>query len=162
MTRLTRRHLCEVFGTSLAIGSAGCVSPRESSRYKILAIQRTDAEDLDSGWQLTVTVDVGVNGFEGRAADFHDVVLLGYAADGSLACRRQIGDIETDGGRNLVTVELTCSRLPDVLTFRAEESPCDEDTVINVYEYQGTPQDIGHYWSETSPRECNEGLPPDV
>lgn len=161
MTRLPRRRLCNALGVSIAISIAGCVTPTDFPRQRSLGIERIEVEKIDTGWRLTVTVVTGISRFEGAEADFHDVVLLGYD-DGSLACRRRIGDIRNDGGRNLVTVEMKCPSLPDVLTFRAEESPCDEDTVISIYEYRGTPEGGGHHWFSTRVRQCNEGLPPDV
>lgn len=161
MTRLTRRQLCGVLGTATVSVSMGCVTPTDFPRQRTLGIDRIDVEEVDTGWRLTVTVFTGVDDFDGTKADFHDVVLLGYANDGSVACERRIGDITDEDRRNLVTTELECPVLPEILTFRAEESPCDEDTVISIYEYQGTVENIGHHWSSTGARQCDEGLPPD-
>jgi hypothetical protein len=89
-------------------------------------MRSVDVDGRDSEFVATLTV---VNGSttEGDRGTFHDVTVLGFAGF-IRVCEEGIGDLSPkfsiNNGRE---VSLTCSRRPDLFTFEARESPCDEN-----------------------------------
>lgn len=106
--------------------------------------------------------------YEYRAAEgsgswrsFHDVRLLGYDENRNVVCEEQIGTVGP-GDHRFKTEELIteCTGFPYLLTFDAEESPC-EDTYIEVVAYLGE-KDGQPTWGGDEGRQCDEGLPPSI
>lgn len=93
-------------------------------------------------------------------ADFQDVQLVGYDADRKLVCEEYIGELpgmETVQERD-ITVE--CERFPEIITFDAEESPCESEVDIVIL-YFDRIEDGQFVWDATHNRRCGEGLPPE-
>lgn len=92
---------------------------------------------------------------------FHDVTLIGYDESGTEVCRENIGDIPESSTGSLDPVRVTCSTDPVMFTYAADESPCDDDTVIGVAVYRTDPNGDSYWWLDEQ-RECGEGLPPEA
>jgi len=109
-----------------------------------------------------VSIELAVESYlQGRSAEwgtFTNVELLGYSEDGREVCKKRVGTIEPDI-ESLLTIE--CDIIPAILTFRADQSPCDEDTYIGIAVYESSP-DAENGWDVDNQRECGEGLPPNV
>jgi len=88
---------------------------------------------------------------------FHSVQLRGFSVDRELVCVTDYGDIQKEETRRR---EVRCDRFPLILVLTAEESPCENGTMIEylvyVEDYDGM-----FVWSHEL-RGCNEELPPDV
>lgn len=74
-------------------------------------------------------------------------------------CSKELGTItENYAGGNGLPVEMNCSSFPTMLTYSAEESPCDVEitTQIHIAVYED-----GRWLHDFYSRDCNEGLPPE-
>jgi len=77
---------------------------------------------------MSVEVLGGGVGKSDEWATFHNVSLVGYSESGDLVCEKSLGTLGPNASPH--TVNVTCSGFPEVSTFRAAESTCDEDTQI--------------------------------
>lgn len=159
MTHLYRRQvLLATAGVGISTSLAGCGNP-DSKPMRMLTFREVRTDKSDGDWLVSLQV-VNKDEASDELGTFHAVEVHGYARDGEEVCSKSVGTVSTDRHQgNSIHVEMTCSGFPTMLTYSADESPCDEEvrTVIKIAVY-----DEENGWSlERHARECNEGLPPD-
>ena len=88
---------------------------------------------------------------------FHDVQVRGFSTDRELVCVTDYGDIPESQTRKR---EVRCDRFPSILVLTAEESPCENGTMIEYLVYVED-YDRTFIWNHEL-RGCNEELPPDI
>lgn len=139
---------------------AGC-GAFDYPRQRSLIPTRMQVERRNGTWELTVSVEATITGFaDVEENSFHDVTLLVYSSEGERVCKEVVGDMIPSGRTIDVEVTTRCTSFPHVITFAADESPCDSNTVIRIARYEGKSEDVGHMWSFRDERRCGEGLPP--
>jgi len=124
---LERRTLLTVAGSTVCSLTAGCVNTAVQNRslsLRLINIRNTS----DGEYKMSVEVLGGGVGKSDEWATFHNVSLVGYSESGDLVCEKSLGTLGPNASPH--TVNVTCSGFPEVSTFRAAESPCDEDTQI--------------------------------
>lgn len=115
-------------------------------------------EESENGWSVSFEV-FNTHQAADELAVFRQVEAIGYSDDLAIVCSEQIGSVTGENRRsNPIVVEMQCSRLPTMLTFDTEASPCNEDirTVIDIASY-----DRQDGWCLLHWRRCDEGLPPE-
>lgn len=153
-----RRDFIGSIGVSLVAWSAGCGNP-DAEPFRMLLFRDISIQKTEEGWRASFDV---VNNSQARdeLATFHDVRIHGYSRDRTEVCVKDIGTISDrwhEGNR--MSVEMTCSAFPVMITFEAAESPCDDEvrTVLAIAVY-----DDEEEWShDRYSRNCGEGLPPE-
>lgn len=125
---------------------SGCGSPADFQGYRRLSIKHFTTTRTRSEAVVTVTVEVESN-LDDVNATFHDIVVVGYSGSGEVLCSREVGQM---GPREPETVQVSCSDHPELITFEATESVCNQETVIEKLEYSD-----GRGWV-TGVRECGE------
>lgn len=151
---LSRRHLIGALCLTLP-PLAGC---GQHPRSRSLELHEFDVTgESDTGYELgfSVRVPARTNGAD-RWSVFHDVAVVGYDRSNSVLCRSNVGTIAA-GESEEDTV--SCPKIPPFLTLIAEETPCDPDTYIGIYEYVGGDSDA--LYRERHDRNCDEGKFPD-
>lgn len=155
----SRRTLLRSVGLGVLIPLAGCGNP-DSTPMRMLTFREVRTSETDEGWLVSLDV-VNRNEASDELGTFHNVELHGYGPSRTEVCSDEIGTVGPDRHQgNSISVEMLCSEFPTMLTYSAEESPCDDEvrTVIKVAVYED-----GDGWSlERNARECSEGLPPDL
>lgn len=152
---VTRREIVisAIIGTFSAI--SGCI---DYPTHREISIGAISAAQTESGWELKLTV-VNDNTINGEKADFHDVRVHVYSRNKKKVCERTIGELthkqNVNDGKD---VSIKCQSFPYVVTFSAQESPCEKNTEIMIGRYTG--KQNGEFIWATEYRECNEGLPP--
>lgn len=111
----------------------------------------------DDGEEVTVEVTPQPVASSGGCKGFTDVRLVGYDDSGALVCEHHLGELSTFGER--APVRMSCDAFPTVITYVAEQTPCDAGVEIEVLFYLGK-TDSGHTWDGTHNRQCDEALPP--
>jgi hypothetical protein len=153
---IERREAITQIGLISIFAISGCA---DFPPHREISIDAISASQTESGWTLKVSV-VNDNTVGNEEANFHNVTVYAYSKHGKEVGERTIGDLtyeyDVNNGKD-VTVE--CRVFPHVVTFDAEESPCDENTDIIIGRYDGK-QNGKHVWA-TDYRECREGLPPE-
>jgi hypothetical protein len=66
---------------------------------------------------------------------FHNVTVVAYATDGSRICSKQIGDMAVGKTKVTETANLDCGVKPAVIGVTANETPCDENTSVDIWVY---------------------------
>lgn len=152
---MNRRVFVRRFAVAFAPIMAGCYP--DYSAGSRLTIDEVTATESTDGYELTLVVE-NHNVRNNADADFHDVTVLGYGPDGALVCEKHIGTVSHEfDNNNGKSVTLECSKYPHQLTFTAEESPCEDDVIIDVAVYR---PDSESWLYDRYQRECGEGLPP--
>lgn len=145
--------LASLLGIPAASGCADYPPHREISIAAIAASQ------TETGWQLELTV-ANDNTISTDEANFHSVTVHVYSKSGNEVGEQDIGTLSHEytinDGKD---VTIACSSFPYVVTFSAQESPCEKNTEIMIGRYDGT-HDGAYVWT-TEYRECDEGLPPE-
>lgn len=152
-----RRDILAVLGTSAGALLAGCTEPSKGP-WRLLTFGNVQVDETDEGWLVTFELQK-----QYRARDelgtFHNVRVHGYAENRSEVCSKELGTIERNySGGDGLPVEMECSAFPTMLTYSAEETPCDEEvnTIIDIAVYED-----GRWLHDFYSRECGEGLPPE-
>lgn len=144
-------------GTAAGALLAGCGQPGQAP-WRELSFRDMQVEETGDGWRITFEL-VKLAQAPDDLSTFHDVRVHAYNQNQTEICSEEIGTIaESYPGGNGLPIEMNCSVFPTMLTYGADESPCDEEvrTVISIAVY-----DEENGWSlERHARECNEGLPP--
>lgn len=154
----TRRSVLRVLAGGVAsVPLAGCGNPNSTPVRKLKIID-PNINESENGWAVSFDV-VNTHQAADELAVFPEVEAIGYSDDLDRVCSEPIGAVTAEITRsNPISVEMQCSRLPRMITFDTEASPCDEDvrTVIDIATYD---QQDG--WCLLHWRRCNEGLPPE-
>jgi len=158
MIEKTRRAL--IRGGTLIIAGALAGCPDSPQRRRELAIRHIEVgNESDAGTELRITVENLGTGSKTEWATFTDVTVLGYSSSGDLVCEKHVGTVEPGTASFLQT--LRCDTFPALLTFAADQSPCDDDTFIRVARYNSSAEE-DYSWDIENYRECSEGLPPKI
>lgn len=159
--RFDRRDVLKITAGGLSTAGVGCVTPVDYPKSRTLTASAISASESESGWQLTLTVS-NRNTYGSHQGDFHDVSVRVYSDDQEPICRKDVGTVSyRQDVNNGTEVTLSCDGFPQLVTFSAAESPCEEPTEIAVLVYDRR-ADGEYVWDGTLRRECNEELPPDV
>lgn len=156
MNEYTRRRVLQAASLTITGSFAGCQG--DFPRGRLLVMENVEVEHQDTTWKVNVTVE-NHNVAQNPSANFHNVSVLGYSADRTLVCQKDIGTISYENDNNNgKRVTLACQERPTVLTFRADESPCSEEFSLGIAAYNETIDSwrLGRYF-----RKCEEGLPPE-
>lgn len=126
-----------IFSMTVLSGCGRLLSVADDSpSERTLWLEPGDLEQSDEGYVIHAEVNVFLRGDKFAEAEdrgFHDVTVLGYAANGELICSKSIGDIPTEPTKEATrTIELQCRDVPKLVTFKAAESPCETDTTIHL------------------------------
>lgn len=154
---IRRREVIGIVGLGISALSAGCGNP-DAEPYRMLLFREVSIQKTKNGWQASFEV---VNNSQARDefTTFHDVRVHGYSRERTEVCTKQIGTVSDEWTEhNRMSVEMNCGAFPMMLTFSAQESPCDEEvrTVLAIAVFD---DDFG--WThDRYARKCNEGLPP--
>lgn len=156
MIDCTRRHVLRT-ASLVTIGSlAGCQGDFPAGR--ILDVDRVSAELENGKWRVTVKIE-NINSAKDPSANFHGVTLLGYSEDRTQVCEKQIGTVSyRNDTNNGINVTLHCKKRPTVLTFEAEESPCNDTVSLGIAVYSNRTE---MWYLNRFTRNCDEGLPPE-
>lgn len=130
-----------------AIVTSGCI--RFGQRARSLGVKTAYIEQIQHRWKLEAEVSVESRDAEREWATFHDVKLIGYDTDDEIICSKNLGRIAPGETK---TVNVTCDRIPPLLTFTAEDGACAADTSIGVYEYRGESEGVDYHRRRL--REC--------
>lgn len=136
---LSRRRV--LASSTVALGAlAGCFG--RSSQQRTLIIELHSVSESDGEYTINMSPRVTV---VGDWEPFRDVTVIGKTKEGSVVCRRELGDITQVGDAEPVT--FTCDGLPYTLTYEIAGDPCAGDTTVQkmVYvpeENDWTPRDI--------------------
>lgn len=139
------------------ISSAGCVEP-QGDPWRELRFGHVEHEETADGWRVEYEL---VQESRTREEDrgFHNVRVHAYGPDRSEVGSKYLGHVivlRPPGGG--LSLSLTCSAAPTMLTYSADESPCDDvDTEIGIARYD---DDEGQ-WMTGYSRRCGEGLSPE-
>lgn len=122
-----------------------------------------DRVDIAQTEEQSVTLTIGYSNVGRYGSEewqvFHDVRIVGYTKEGELVCEKDIGNVARQSTSGSNTLSLDCPSLPDIITFESTETPCEENTRIEVSYYRGR-EEGEHIW-DSNYRECEEGLPPE-
>jgi hypothetical protein len=156
----TNRRTVLRWGSLLTAGlSAGC-GEVNAPRNREIQLRRIQVKNqTDDTYEMRLQLTKSVTGGSDTWGTFNDVRIVGYSRSGNLVCEKSLGTVKQDGTERYVNVN--CIGFPVVFTFDTQESPCDDNTRIMVSIYQGR-REGEHYWLSERPRECDEGLPPEV
>lgn len=136
---ISRRRLVGLL--AVGVGSlAGCFGG--SSQQRTLIIELHSVSESDGEYTITMSPRVTV---VGDWEPFRDVTVIGKIKEGTVVCRRELGDITQVGDEEPVT--FTCDALPYTLTYEIAGDPCAGGTTVQkmVYvpeENDWTPRDI--------------------
>ena len=154
---IKRRTLLGFLGLSPGVVLAGCGEPR-GEPWRQLSFGDLRVKKSEGEWLVTFELLKDYQAPD-QLGTFHDVRVHGYDENRSEVCSKELGTIEENHyGGNGLPVQLECSARPTMLTFSAEESPCDKEihTEIDIATYQE-----GRWRLDYFSRECGEGLPPE-
>lgn len=135
----TRRRYCVSIAALGLSAFAGCTFPVPGSgEYRTLGFDGFDEQSVgDGSTNFSIEPTVSASGKSTDWETFHHVRVVGFVSDEEL-CSHTIGDISPHDD---VEITLQCPRRPDAIEFRAQESPCDEDTTIRKVVYVGESND---------------------
>lgn len=152
---MNRRRVMKSITLSLVLPLAGCQGDYPDGQT--LSIQDISANSKNDRWNGEITI-VNDNVSDDSSADFHNVTILGYGDGKEVLCRKTVGDVSYERDiNNGQKATIVCPERPDMLTFKSDKGPCDEERFIEVAVYS-TETDrwiLGRHL-----RECGEGLPP--
>lgn len=155
--QVNRRRLIQAAGVVIAVSTAGCDYPR----HRDLTFSGVNVTEGSEDEYITeVTPKKSSSDDTDQWQTFHNVTVIGYAESGAEVCREELGDIPSSEVGRLETVRMTCSEFPVLITYSAEESPCDSDTEIGVAVFR-TGSEGESFWKLDEKRQCGEGLPPE-
>lgn len=158
MIKITRRTFLSSSSLFVLGTLAGC--PDSPPRQRELVLRHIEVTNRsDGGVRLRVSVENLGTGSPPEWATFTNVSLIGYTAGGEVTCQKDIGTVEPGPASSLLN--LKCEQFPVILTFSADQGPCDEDTYIGVATYEHS-KETNYSWDIEKQRDCGEGLPPDV
>lgn len=159
MIDLRRRKFLRT-GCAVSAGLvAGCGAADYPKGRALLFGGINASENPDGSYRVRINPRKSNTGGSDEWETFHNVTLLGYSDNDELVCRKRLGTIDHTRTGVLEAVTLNCSEFPGIITYRADESPCDDDTEIAYAEYRRD-DDGDPYWYLSEKRECDEGLPP--
>lgn len=152
-----RRTMLAYLGISAGTLLTGCTEQTREP-WRMLTFGNVQVEEAEDGWLVTFELEKQYQAPD-ELGTFHDVRAHGYDENRSEVCMKEIGTItENYYGGNGLPVEMKCSASPTMLTYSAEESPCDEEinTIIDIAVYEDA-----RWLHDFYSRDCNEGLPPE-
>lgn len=155
--RITRREALGFAALGASVGMAGCEYPRNRE----LGFSRGTSvkESANGSVEVSVVPMKSATGNDDEWNTFHEVRLIGYSRERDPVCDEQLGTMRRDGTRDAYdSITLRCDAFPVMITYEARESPCDEDTEIEITDYRRI-VDGEHSWLKRN-RTCEEGLPP--
>lgn len=148
-----------MIGVAGALTLTGCYGASDYPRHRDLSFDGIRVVSSDpTGSVVRVTPEMSWAGDSKDWATFHDVRLIGYSDSNEVVCQERLGNMVGRGP--MEPIQLTCSEPPVMLTYAADESPCEEDTLIGVAVYRTDPDGESYWWLDGQ-RQCDEGLPPD-
>lgn len=126
MTNLFLRR--RVIGIStVALGAfAGCLD----EHHRNLSFRLYDVSETNGEYTVSMSAHVSV---VGEWESFRDVTVVGKAKDGTIVCRKELGDITQGGEQERVTFR--CGGFPYTLTYEIAGDPCAPDTTITKMVY---------------------------
>lgn len=129
MIDIRRRRILAGLATGVGVSGVGCLGAVDYPRHRDLGFNEIELLDQsDSGYTIRVTPEMSWAGESEEWATFNDVRLAGYSESDGMLCEAKLGDLVGRGAMEPVT--LTGEELPHVLRYEADETPCDEDTLI--------------------------------
>ena len=133
---LSRRHVLSTLAGGSAALLSGCYmgGGRQLSARGIQPPVERDGQIL-----IELRVLVTAAGLENSQARFTNVTLVGYTGDRRVVGQEFIGTIEL---REELPVTLSCSEMPEYITFTLEEESCDVDTTISVFRVNPPNMDV--------------------
>lgn len=156
--RRPRRRTVLKTALGLSVATAGC---NKQNRDPVRTLTARDlAIESESSVQTATLRVANQSSFRDERADFSGVRVHGFRSDEEVGAT-DVGDVTYhDDVNDGIPVSFECTSFPDLVTFSADQSPCDEDvrTVIDIATY--SERDgwcIGCYT-----RDCGDGLPPDI
>lgn len=153
MTNWKRRRILQSVGAIAAVTTAGC--PGDFPKRRVLQIRRVERlNDGGDAYRFRISVDYASTGGSEEWQRLHNVTLVGYSdsASGRVLCEAHIGTIEGNSSGLLEPIIVECDEYPDVFTFEADESVCEDDTRV-TYAIRRTADDGAPYRLDQF-REC--------
>lgn len=108
------------------------------------------------GWRITVRVR-NVRNYD---VGFQDVSVVAYGEEGSLVCKKGIGDFVPPGDYDREAV-LDCTKPPYLITTVAEQSPCSDSHDFEIVRRMQVEAQSEQWEWDRFTRQCDESLPPD-